>query len=181
MGAKTLISLEEFLALPEDGNKHELNQGELVIVPFPRATHSRIIRRINLSLSSYVNERGIGEVFSEAGYLVTREHDGIARQPDVSFLSSSRIRDLDDGYFKGAPDLAVEVVSPANQAEELEIKVEQYLAYGSKEVWVFYPRTRTVMIHQPHGKAHKLCDQDTITSDLFPGWSARVAGFFDLD
>jgi Uma2 family endonuclease len=181
MGAKTLLSLEEFLALPEDGYKHELNQGELVRLPLPRAIHARIIRRINRSLSAYVDQRGLGEVYSEAGYLVTREHDGIARQPHVSFLSAARINALDDGYFAGAPELAIEVISPGVNAEDLDVKMNQYLSYGSKDVWVVYPQTRSVLIHQPGNKVRKLGARDTITTDLFPGWSARVADFFDLD
>ena len=88
---------------------------------------------------------------------------------------------LDSDYFAGAPELAIEAVSPGNDAAELEIKVNQYLTYGSQEVWVVYPRTRAVWIHRTGGLARKLTDQDVITSDLFPGWSARVADFFDFD
>jgi Uma2 family endonuclease len=181
MGAKTLLSLEEYMALPEDGNKYELDQGELVIMPAPKATHTRIIRRINRSVSAYVDEHHIGEVYSEGGYLLTREPENIIRQPDVSFLSAGRVNVLEREYFAGAPELAVEVVSPGNQAEELDIKVNQYLAYGSKEVWVVYPKTRSILIHQAGGRVRKLIAEDTITSDLFPGWSARIADFFDLD
>jgi Uma2 family endonuclease len=181
MGAKTLLTLAEFEALPDDGKKYELNQGELIVMPPAKAPHSRIIQRINRSLSAYVYERGIGEVYSEAGYFLSREPEPTVRQPDVSFLSSGRLNVLDNGYFAGAPDLAIEVASPGNDAAELDMKVSQYLTYGGKEAWVFYPKTRTVMIHQPYCKVRKLSDQDTLTSDLFPGWSARVADFFDLD
>ena len=182
MGAKTLLTLEEFMALPDDGNKHELNQGELVVMPLPKSGHTRVIRRINRMLSAYVDEQRIGEVYSEGGYLLTREPENTARQPDVSFLSAARVSATPDGdYFAGAPELAIEVVSPGNDAAELDLKVNQYLTYGSKEVWVVYPKTRSVLIHQPSGQIRKLCDQDLLTSDLFPGWSARVADFFDLD
>jgi Uma2 family endonuclease len=182
MGAKTLLSLEEYMALPEDGNKYELDQGELVVMPMPKSDHSLIIQYINHRLSVYVLDKSIGWVFSEAAYLLKGEPESIARQPDVSFLSLSRVKATPRGeYFAGAPELAVEVVSPGNQAEELDIKVNQYLAYGSKEVWVVYPKTRSILIHQPGGRVRKLIAEDTITSDLFPAWSARVADFFDLD
>ena len=181
MGAKTLLTLEEFEALPDNGNKYELNEGELVVMPPAKAQHTRIIRSINRSLSAYIDEHGIGEVYSEGGYFVSREPEPTLRQPDVSFLSTGRLNSLDNDYFAGAPDLAVEVVSPGNDAAELDVKIAQYLAHGSKEVWVFFPKTRTVMIHQAGCRVRKLTDQDTLTSDLFPGWSARVADFFDLD
>jgi Uma2 family endonuclease len=58
--------------------------------------------------------------------------------------------------------------------------VEQYLACGSHQVWVFYPKTRSVHVFKRDGVL-KLSDADTLTTDLFPGWSARVADFFDFD
>jgi Uma2 family endonuclease len=181
MGAKTLLSLEEFMVLPDDGNKHELSRGELVVMPPGKAEHALIINRINRMLSAYVYERGIGNVLSEAAYLLSREENTI-RQPDVSFLISSRVKTTPpDDCCAGSPELAVDVVSPGNDADELELKINQYLIYGSKEVWVVYPRTRAVYIYRPGGTAQKLSDRDIITSDLFPGFSARFADFFDLD
>jgi Uma2 family endonuclease len=181
MGAKTLLTLAEFEALPDDGNKYELNQGELVVMPPPKSVHTLIIDCIYQILSPYVRDQRIGRVFVEAGYLLTRDPVFTLRQPDVSFLSAARLKVLDDGYFAGAPDLAIEVVSPGNDAAELDEKVAQYLAYGSKEAWVFYPKTRSILIHQSGLRVRKLSDQDTITTDLFPGWSARVADFFNFD
>lgn len=67
MGAKTLLTLAEFEALPDDGKKYELNHGELVVMPPAKALHTRIIQRINRSLSAYIDERGLGEVYSKAG------------------------------------------------------------------------------------------------------------------
>jgi Uma2 family endonuclease len=121
-------------------------------------------------------------VYSEGAYLLTREPEITIRQPDVSFLTRSRVKATGpDDYFAGSPELAVEVVSPGNDAEELEVKVKQYLTYGSTEVWVVYPKTRSVWVYRADSLAHKLSDGDTITFELFPGWSARVADFFDLD
>jgi Uma2 family endonuclease len=182
MGAKTLLSLEEFMALPDDGNKYELNQGELVVMPPTSLEHIRIVRRINRTLSRFVDERRLGEVYSEAGCLLFRDPERTYRQPDVAFLSLSRIEAMaPDTFLSGAPDLAVEVVSPSNFAHELNVKVEQYLAAEGREVWVVYPRTRSVHIYRPGRQVCVLHDSETITSDLFPGWSARVADFFDLD
>src|ERR1041385_512229 len=124
MGAKTLRTLEEFESLPEDGNKHELNQGELVVMPPPKLIHSRVQQRINFCLSNYVADSHGGEVYSEAGYLLSRVPEITVRQPVVSFLSMSRVSNTpDDQYAEGSPDLAIEVVSPGDSAEELNLKV----------------------------------------------------------
>src|SRR5204863_304556 len=125
---------EEFMALPDDGNKHELNQGELVIMPPPKSEHALIIECVHRILSGYVYERRLGRVLTEVGYLLTREPEIIVRQPDVSYLSIARVKATPRSeYFAGSPELAIEVVSPGNDAEELETKVNQYLTYGSQE------------------------------------------------
>jgi Uma2 family endonuclease len=180
MGAKTLLSLEEFMALPDNGNRHELSQGELVVMPPPHSEHSIVLDNIKMILSDYVRGKRLGRVLPEAGYLLFREPEQTVRQPDVSFLSRGRVK-KSAAYVEGAPELALEVVSPGDDAADLDLKVRQYLAAGSHEVWVVYPKTRSVLIHKAGGQVSKLSDSDTITTDLFPGWSARVADFFDLD
>ena len=181
MGAKTLLSLEEFMALPEDGNRHELSEGELVVTPIPSREHVRIVRQITRILSRFVDEGRLGEVYSEPGCELSRDPRTL-RQPDIAFYSRARHDAMAPGtFFVGTPELAVEVVSPSNTAQDIEVKVDQFLAAGGIEVWVVYPTMRSVRIYRPGGLAHKLSDRDTITFDLFPGWSARVADFFDLD
>jgi len=189
MGAKTLLSLEEFLALHDDGNKYELSQGELIVngggtatMPMASREHVDITWRIATILSEFVNELRLGRVYTEAGYVLSRVPELTYREPDVSFISRERLRAMTEGILlEGSPELAVEVVSPSNTAEELALKKEQYLAAGCKQVWVVYPKARLVEIHKAGGQVSKLFDSDTITSDLFPGWSARVAEFFNLD
>lgn len=181
MGAKTLLTLEEFQTLPDDCNKYELNQGQLVVTPIGMAEHALIFNCVNRILSDYVYERHLGRVFSQVAYLLSREERTV-RQPDVSFLTRCRVKaTAPDDYFAGSPELAVEVVSPGNDAEELEAKIAQYLTDSSKEVWVVYPKTRSVWVYRADGLAHNLSDRDTIASDIFPGWSAPVADFFHLD
>src|SRR5690242_12040856 len=108
MGAKTLLSLEEFLALPDDGNKYELNQGELVVAPSASREHSDAVRQINLILSKFVNELRLGKIYSEPGCQLSGGTERTIRQPDVAFYLHSRIKAMAPGiYFQGAPDLAV--------------------------------------------------------------------------
>jgi Uma2 family endonuclease len=180
MGAKTLLTLEEFMALPDDGNKYELNEGELVIMPSAGTEHNLILNNITLIVSDYLRGKDLGRILAEASFALSREPELTIRQPDVSFVYRARLHQTKD-YYDGAPELAVEVVSPSDHAAALDLKVRQYIAAGSQEVWVVYPNTRSVFVYLRDGQARRLSDQDTISSDLFPGWSARVADFFDLD
>jgi Uma2 family endonuclease len=181
MGTKTLLTLEEFLALPEDGYKHELSEGELVVMPSPARVHVDVIGRINWIFSKYVYEQRLGRVYSEPLCLLSRDPAKTMRQPDVAFYSRARLDAMPGTLVEGAPELAVEVISPSNTAEYLARKVMQYFAAGAVEVWAVYPELRLVWIYRPGGLAHQLTDKDTVTCELFPGWSARVADFFDLD
>ncbi len=74
----------------------------------------------------------------------------IVRGPDLAFVAR-RIQDLPDGFTEGAPDLAVEVISPAGRAGEVQEKVREYLKYGTQVVWVVDPRSRTVTAYYPSG------------------------------
>jgi Uma2 family endonuclease len=181
MGTKTLLTLEEFLALPEDGYKHELSEGELVVMPSAARVHVRVVGRINWIFSKYVNELRLGEVYSEPLCLLSRDPAKTMRQPDVAFYSRARLDAMPGDLIECAPELAVEVISPGNTADYLARKVEEYFAAGAIEIWAVYPELRIVWIYRSPDRARKLSDKDTITFDLLPGWSAPVADFFDLD
>ena len=176
MGTKTLLTLEQFLRLPEDGMQHELNRGELVSMPPPSLQHARIANRIAQALADYVKGKRMGEVLVEAGYSLRGGELPIVRQPDVSFVSALRIRRADqEGWIEGAPELAVEVVSPANTAQDLEDKIEQYLTFGAKAVWVIYPKQRRVRVYRVGGDQTVLDNTSDITEpELFPGLSIPV-------
>jgi Uma2 family endonuclease len=85
----------------------------------------------------------------------------------------------DDDYFTGAPELAVEVISPSESAADVQRKVELMLAAGAKAVWVVYPKTQSVTIHTPDGVARTLgAGGSLIAPFLLEGWSAPVAELF---
>jgi Uma2 family endonuclease len=140
------LTLEDFARLPADGARHEINAGELIALPPAKSLHSRIARSIFMAIQAVLDTHGLYEAFAEAGYVLS--HDPLTiRQPDVSVLSKERIRSTGaDNYFEGAPDLAVEIVSPSDSAEDLQIKVTQYLQCGAKQVWVLYPKTQNIHV-----------------------------------
>ncbi len=174
MGIRTLMTAEEFDRLPDDGMQHELIEGELVVMPPPKYLHTFIQQRLSDLLRPFVKQRGLGEVHLEAGFRLSAEN---TLQPDVAFVRASGLKNLGpDGYLHGAPALAVEVVSEANTARDLERKVERYLAAGSEEVWVVYPDSRKVRVYFPDGSA--VLSGDQLTSSLFEGWSASLADIF---
>jgi Uma2 family endonuclease len=173
------VTLEEFARLPKDGVRHELNAGELLTLPPVKSLHSLVALAVLEVLQQHLQKHGASRAIPETGFILSRDPLTI-RQPDISVLSRERIRAANlDSYFDGAPELAVEVVSPSDSAEDLEIKTKQYLQSGARQVWILYPKTQTVHVFSS-GAAALILDRDQTLEggDLLPGFSVPVASLF---
>lgn len=172
-----LLSWEAFEKFPDDEMHHELIEGEHQILPPPKSGHSIIAHRAWKALGPL--ER-FGTVLFEAGYKLSQD-PGTWIQPDVSFLPSERIKSTPgDGYFLGALELAVEVVSPSETARQLERKVKLLLGSGAQAVWVIYPESHEVQVHTPGGTSAILSLGENLTlPGLLPDWQFPVARLFE--
>ena len=171
MTPKTLLSLEEFATLPDDGMKHELNEGELITMPPPKPRHGDCQLTLGSALREFVTAHNLGKVFTESGYRLAPH---TVRGPDVSFVRKSRLQNLDE-YFEGGPDLAVEIVSPGDDASDLREKIKQYLGAGTSAVWVIYQRSRQIEIHTPDKTIRTLSAEDTLEApEMLPGFQFSV-------
>jgi len=180
MGTKTLITVEEFEQLPEQtGAVYELDEGELISVSRPRLLHSLIIGNLFAPLRTIVSARNLGIVCIEVEFQLSAD---TVRIPDIAFIRRERAKDIDpETVIQGAPDLAIEVISPTDLAEQVSRKIHQYLAAGCQAVWVLYPAERCVEIHQP-GKASltRWPPESLEQPDLLPGFSIPVADIFHI-
>lgn len=101
------------------------------------------------------------------------------RLPDVSFLTNERVAAADlDGLPEGAPELAIEVVSPSQSADYMGTKVEQYLQFGARQVWVVYPKRRRIHVFRPDAAPTMLDQSETLTGGDLPGFSVKVDDLF---
>ena len=180
---KTLLTADQFydFCCKNDG-RYELVDGEVVELSPVRRRHGRTTINIGTAFNLYSRQRGIGYAEVEVGYIVRQGPDTV-RGPDVSFVLNNS-DEYDDGFVPGAPDIAVEVVSPSNTAAEMERKVSEYLAAGSQRVWVIYPATRRadrrVVVHHPDGTAVTYAGEDVITDEeLPPGFSLPLVEIFE--
>jgi Uma2 family endonuclease len=163
-----------------DLGRCELLRGELVMMSPSGAEHGAIAVRIAASLQSFVRERRMGTVIgADGGFQIAHDPDTV-RAPDVGFVCADRVRGgLTRGFFPGAPDLAVEVVSPSDRASEVLAKTRDWLAAGCRAVWVVDPAERTVSIHDNCGQVRTLGVSDELTgSDVVPGFRLPVAEIF---
>lgn len=174
------MTAEELQELPDDGQRHELQAGVLLSEPLPMRPHARIQARLLRCLAEFVEERGMGEVFDATGFVLSRDPDTV-RGPDVSFVSADRLAAAPDEsrFFPGAPDLAVEIVSPSNRPDEIRAKVADYLAAGSRMVWVVDPGTETVTVYRTLLAPRRLSIDALLDGeDVVPGFALRIETLF---
>jgi Uma2 family endonuclease len=166
----------------------EVIDGQVVVMSPTGVIHNVIAGNGYLMLRAAAQQARAGAVFGDDLIFVLHQDAAsgvrLTCVPDVSFTRKGR---LPPGFdfarpFPGAPDLAIEVVSPGDAAEEIDAKVQAYLAHGTAQVWVFYPRSQTVHQHVrgvPDIRVYSV--GDTISAEaLFPGAVFAVADFFDL-
>jgi Uma2 family endonuclease len=178
-----LITAEELLRLPRGRFRYELINGELKTMSPAGHNHGRITVRLTAPLAQFVRKNRLGEVYAaETGFKLTSNPDTVLA-PDIAFVCQQRVEELGEtkGYWPGAPDLAVEVLSPSNNASEVETKVSQWLGYGTKQVWVVNPKLRIVQVYQSPTNIETLIELDYLDgADILPGFRIALAELFEL-
>jgi Uma2 family endonuclease len=182
MVATALMTADDLFRLPDDGlHRYELVQGVLVTMAPPGFGHGGTASEIAFHVRGGVERLGLGgRVVVEAGFRLQRDPDTV-RGPDVAYVAAERLPppERESEYFDGAPDLAVEVVSPNDTAAEVLEKVQEYLAAGTRLVWVVEPRTRTATAYRPDGSARVLHERDRLDGeDVLPGFTLAVGDVF---
>jgi Uma2 family endonuclease len=145
--------------------------------------HGAIISNVHGRIESYVRRRKFGRLFgAETGFLIERNPDTV-RAPDLAFIHKDHLpsTDPDDAFWPGAPDLAVEVISPGDSRSEVAETIEAWLAAGCLMVWVIDAKLRTVAVHRPAGNRQTLTVADEIDGgEVLPGFRMPVAAIFEL-
>lgn len=183
MAATSLLTSEQFLALPEEYDEHgnpiyrELIRGEMFPRPHAAQRHDTIRSNILEIVIPYLlqNKQLSLKAFPDSQYRVTSDDTFI---PDASILAISRLT-AGETYVSGAPEIAIEVVFPSESAAHLKVKTDAYLANGAHSVWIVFPEVRSVMVYTPDSIREFKAGQ-SITDPHLPGFSSPVSAFFEL-
>jgi len=175
------MTAEELLELPDDDFKYELVAGELIRMPPGGWEHGTVAARLARLLDEYAEAHDLGKVCAaDTGFILQRNPD-IVRGPDAAFVTKARASAVRDArkFSPFGPDLAVEVVSPSERVSEIQEKLREYFAAGTRMVWVVYPSLRAVHIYRSPLDVRRLGENDSLDGeDVLPGFACPVRRCF---
>lgn len=169
----------QLLALPRNGYKYEALEGALLMSP-GAANHGWVSLRLASLLLAHVEQHALGKVFdSSTGF---RFSPATLLSPDVSFVSQARLPEVlvdPDKFLQGAPDLAVEVLSPSDRPKVIEAKLSKYFAHGARLVWLVDWKKQEVTQHTP-GAHRKLIGLNAVLTGgaVLPKFKCRLSDIF---
>lgn len=172
----------EFIALP-DGDRRELVRGRLVELEVPTRLHEHIVAMMIFHLVGWARAEAGGQVLA-SGYKV-RIHEHTAFMPDVQYFRGGRLLP-EQGLAEGAPDLAIEVISPSSVRYDQVEKLNGYASIGTREYWLIHPENRT--LHRfVLGPSNHFAVEDALEGDArfsparFPGLEIPLRELWSLE
>ncbi|MGA2059558.1 MAG: Uma2 family endonuclease [Thermoguttaceae bacterium] len=175
-----IVSAEELFQMPNLG-RCELVRGEVFMMSPAGSQHGWIIGKLTILLGRFVLDKKLGGIMgAETGFILRRDPDSV-RAPDVAFIRADRLPEkLPQGYFDGAPDLAVEVLSPNDRASGVQSKIRDWLDAGCPAVWIVDPETRSVTIYKSAQDIAVLSATGTLEdARILPGFTLPVSEIFE--
>jgi Uma2 family endonuclease len=168
------LTYDFLAALPEDGKLHELIDGEHYVSPSPTLRHQLVLGNLYAVLRAYVRSHDLGLiVFAPFDVLLSR-YDVL--EPDLLFVAKRRLDVVEERYVHGAPDLAIEILSPSTRRIDLTIKKRTYRRFGVAEYWIVDPKAEAIDVFRgdsdwsaPVAKLAQGDGERGLESPAFPG------------
>lgn len=183
-GPGVKLTYEDYVLFPQDGKRHELIDGEHYVTPTPVRKHQAVAGNLHGLIWSYLQQRPIGRVFTAPFDVIFSEFDVV--EPDLLYVSRERSQHIETSpWVKGAPDLAVEIESPATRKRDETIKRRLYERFSVPEYWVVDPELDTIKVLRRIDDRYKrvaellLENDDVLTTPLLPGLDLRLAKIFE--
>jgi Uma2 family endonuclease len=180
------MTYDDLLALPDDGLRHELIDGEHFVSPSPGSAHQLIIGNLHMLLREHLRTHPTGVVMLAPFDIVFSQHDVV--EPDLIYFAAERFKAIvGEKYASGPPDLAIEVLSPSSRRRDEVLKRRLYERTGVKEYWIVDPDLESIKMFQPGAdgrylRAAELSAEggDVLTSQLLLDFSMPLTAVFEL-
>jgi len=166
-----VFTYEDYLHLPDDGKRYQIIEGEVCMSPAPVPYHQEILFGLAQLVRNFVEEGDLGKVFIAPCDVILSNENVV--QPDIFFVSKDRLHIITDKNIQGAPDLAVEIVSPHSLKIDKLLKRNLYAKYGVREYWLVDGEKREVEVMATRGKTYRIKGKykkgDILESGLLEG------------
>ena len=154
MAARTALTYADYAAIPDDGRRYELRDGELSVMPAPGTTHQGVLRDLLVILHEHVKRGRLGVVFPAAVDCIFS--DTTVLQPDIVYVETGRAAIVTERGIEGAPTLAIEILSPSTAGTDRTVKAGLYARFGVPWYWIVDPGASTVEAFALRGKTYEL-------------------------
>jgi len=177
------FTYEDFLHFPDDGKRHEIIDGEHYVTPSPNTKHQAVSMNLTRAFILYLEQHRHGRLFAAPFDVVLSDLDVV--EPDLLYISHERVQVLTSQHVRGAPDLAVEILSPGTRKTDEVTKRQVYERFGVGEYWVIDPERETITVYRRvQGAFVRVAElsaehADMLTTPLLPGFSVMLAEVFE--
>jgi Uma2 family endonuclease len=173
------LTCDDFVQFPDDGQRHELIDGEHYVTPSPNTKHQRVSINLTVLIGSWLERNPIGQLFHAPFDVVFSNVDVV--EPDLLYLSNARAADaLTPQHVRGVPELVIEIGSPGTRKRDETVKRQLYKRAGVSEYWVVDPEIDTIRVYRRDGDAFARVTElsadagDILTTSLLPGLEVPV-------
>jgi Uma2 family endonuclease len=153
MATRVILTYADLVALPADGKRYELHEGEIYMTASPRPRHQQVVGNLYLIIAEHVRRLGLGEVFLSPIDVILA--DVTVLEPDLVYLDAGRMARVSDRGIEGPPTLAIEVLSPTTVSADRGVKRQLSARYGVPHYWIVDPDARVIETYRLAGTTYE--------------------------
>jgi Uma2 family endonuclease len=151
---RVVLTYRDYAALPDDGRRYEIHEGELSVTPAPGSKHQIVSMRLGAAVHVHVEARSLGIVVAAPFDVILSDRTIV--QPDIVFIATDRVGRISERGIEGAPTLVVEILSPSTRETDRDAKLRLYASYGVPWYWIVDPDARVVEIYRLEAGSYTL-------------------------
>lgn len=150
---RTILTYKDYEALPADGRRYELHEGELSVTPAPSPRHQQVNRNLAMTLHQHVRANRLGEIlYSPIDCILS---DISVVQPDIVYVETGRLASISSRGIEGPPSLVIEILSPSTVQIDRSVKFQLYARHGVPHYWIVDLEARTIEAYRFAGGAYE--------------------------
>ena len=154
MSVRVILTYKDYAALPADGRRYEVHEGELAVTPAPSPKHQQVSLNLAFLLHEHLKTKGLGQVFYAPIDCILSDITIV--QPDIVYIENARFGTVSARGIEGAPTLVIEILSPSTVQIDRSVKFQLYARHQVPYYWIVDPDARGIEAHTLTGGAYQL-------------------------